>query len=129
MILTYQGALNLPSTLEKNLDTLGVVFKELKDLGLVALLTLAPVLSSLDLEGNAIKFDPTSEGVDRLWGEESQLFHLNVSWDSFTIRSFIQFLWMDGRSQLETLDAVTPTHDAVQVPARLLLFVLSNLFL
>ena len=36
---------------------------------------------------------------------------------------------MAGRSQLETLDAATPQHDAVQTPTRLLLFVLANMSL
>ena len=87
--LTDQDVLNLPSTLGQNLDVLGVAFNKLTGLRLTALLTLAPVLSLLDLEGNAIEFDPTSEGVDRLWREESQLLHPNVSCNSFTIRSFI----------------------------------------
>ena len=115
--LTDQDVLNLPSSLGQKLDTLGAVFNELTDLGLATLLTLAPALSSLDLEGNVIKFDPTSEGVDRLWGEESQLLHLNMSCNSFIIRSFIQFLWIADRSQLETLDRATSQHNAVQATA------------
>ena len=71
------------------MDTLGVVFNQLTDLGLVALLMLAPALSSLDLEGNAIELNPTSEEANRLWGEKSRLLHLNVPCNSFTIRSFI----------------------------------------
>ena len=41
------------------MDTLGIAFNKITDLGLAALLTRAPELVSLDLEDNAIKFDPT----------------------------------------------------------------------
>ena len=108
------------------MDTLGIIFNEITDLGLAKLLTQARALVSLELEDNAVEFDPTSQGVDRLWGEESRLRHLNMLCNSLTIQSFINFLWKDGRSQLETLDAVTPTHDRVWVPVQLLLFVLAN---
>ena len=60
-----------------------------------------------------------------LWREESRILHLNMPRNSFTIRSFVKFLWMAVRCQLETLDAPTPRHDAIQAPARLLLFVLA----
>ena len=50
--LTDQDVLHLPGNLGQNLATLGVVFNELMDVGLTALLTLAPVLASLDLEAN-----------------------------------------------------------------------------
>ena len=44
----------------------------------------------------------------------------------FTVHSYIHFLWMAGRSHLETLEMATPDQDTDQAPARLLLFVLRN---
>ena len=90
--LIYQDVLDLQSTLGQNLDTLGVAFNELTYLGLAALLTLAPVSALMDLEGNAIEFEPTREGFNMLRGEKSHLLHLNVLYNSSTIRSFIHFL-------------------------------------
>ena len=69
-----------------------------------------------------------------LWRAESRLLHLNVLWSSFTVQSFIRFLWMAGRSpletpdvaRLETLNVATSEQDTVQAPACLVLFVFCN---
>ena len=111
LALTDRDVHNFPVSLGKNLDTLGVPFNEIMGSGLIKLMMRASELVSLDLEGNAIEFDPRSQGVDLLWRERSHLHHLNVSCNNFAIQSFIRFFWRDGRSKLETLDASTPTQD------------------
>ena len=83
--LTNHDVHHLPRNLGQNLDTLGVAFYALTDNGLDALLMLAPELTSLDLEGNEIKFAPTSTGVDQLWRPEGRLIHLNAPCNHFTI--------------------------------------------
>ena len=114
---TYHNVLHLPEKLGQNLETLGVAFHELTDIGLDSLLTLAPELTSLDLEGNEIDFSPTSAGVDRLWRADRRLIHLNALCNRFTIPSHIQFLWMDGMSCLETLDVAASERGTYQAPA------------
>ena len=104
-------------------------FNEIMDSGLTELLLRASELVSLELEGNAIKFDLISQGGNLLWREESFLCHLNVLCNSFTIRSFIKVLCRAGKSQLETLDMATPTRDWVQALARLLLFACWNVWI
>ena len=124
--LTDQDVHHLPRNLGHNLDTVGVAFSTLTDNGLDTLLTLAPELISLDLEGNEIKFTPTSAEVDRLWRAEGRLIYLNASCNHFTIFSYIHFLWMAGRSCLETLDVAASDLGTDQALVRLLLFVLRN---
>ena len=115
--LTDKDVLHLPGNLGQHMDTLGVAFNELTDIGLTALLTLAPALALLDLESNEIEFAPTSAGVDMLLRAERRLFHLDTSCNRFTTHSYIQFLWMTVRSRLEILDVVTSEQDTVQAPA------------
>ena len=68
LALAYRDVQNLTGTLGQNLDTLGLTFNKIIGLGLTAFFTRALLLVSLDLEDNAIKFNPTSQGVDPLRG-------------------------------------------------------------
>ena len=104
-------------------------FNEITDSGLTTLLTRASELVLLDLEGDAIEFDPISQGVNLLWREGGPLCHLNVLYNNFTIRSFIKSFCRAGRSQLETLDVAASTRYWVWAPACLLFFVLANCLL
>ena len=77
--LTDHNVNGWPPLLGIDLGHLGVAFNCLMDAGLAEVLQHAHSPTTLDLEGNAKRFEATSDAMELMWEEDIRLRHLNVS--------------------------------------------------